>query len=167
MKSLISVAAVVLCVFQIVFVDADLIDDTCRNTPEPAICSSSLKPFYKTHEPKSVRELATLLASTALVDKIYATDNVIKGLQKGSPGDKSLLNCSNIFADIKNRRIEQFRRSLINRDYDSTMKELNNIVDVTEVCRRGIELSRSVLAGKCTQVTDLAQDAVSVILQIP
>lgn len=167
MKSLISVAAVLICLFQTVFVHADLIDVTCQNTEKPALCSSSLKPLYKTHEPRSVRELAIILASTVLVDKVYATDNEIKRLQKLSPGDKSLLNCANIFADIKNKRIGLFRRSLVNFDYDSATQELSNVVGVADVCRKGIGPSRPSLVNMCAQVSDLANDSISMILQIP
>jgi hypothetical protein len=82
-----------------VFVDADLIDDTCLKTPKPDLYFSSLRSFCKTHESADVRELAIIMVSTVLVDKVYATDNKINDsmseLLKESPGCRPLLDCAN------------------------------------------------------------------------
>ncbi|KAK9934489.1 hypothetical protein M0R45_021630 [Rubus argutus] len=83
MKSSVLVAAVVICLFQILFVDADVIGDTCRKTPKPDLCTSSLRSILtEGSEGKDVRALAQIMIDDILRDKATPTrDEIVRELK--------------------------------------------------------------------------------------
>lgn len=167
MKSSILVAAVVICLFQ-VFVDADLIENTCRKTPKLDLCTSSLRSFLiGGREAKDVRAIAQIMTDVILRDKATATRDKIVELRKQSPTRKPLITCSYNYNKIVETNIEQARMALDSFRYNDALQNVNGVEALSNECRSAIGFLRdSPLVNICTEVSDFAEVAASIILQL-
>lgn len=169
MKSSVLVAAVVICLFQILFVDADLIEDTCRKTPKLDLCTSSLRSFLTGgREAKDVRTIARIMTDAILRRKASATRDKIDELRKLSPTRRPLIICSYNYNKIIETNIEQARIALDSFRYNDALQNVNGVEALSNECRSAIGFLRdSPLVNICTEVSDVAEVAASIIQQLP
>ncbi|XP_004310174.1 PREDICTED: uncharacterized protein LOC101314624 [Fragaria vesca subsp. vesca] len=165
--SILSLAAVLIFYFQLASVNANLIDDECPKTPKPNVCFSSLNPYYRTHDPPSVRELAIVMGSTVLVNKVYATIDKINELIKEMPSYQVLRKCAFNFQIIRDNKITEFRGSFVKSDYGAAASALSSIVPLADGCSSPLSKGYSDLIDLCTDVSNTAIDAATIVKNIP
>ncbi|KAM1086488.1 hypothetical protein ACFX2B_011988 [Malus domestica] len=139
--------------------DANLIDQTCKKTPNYNLCVSSLK-----SDPRSVKaDVAGLGFITVDIAKDKATDtaNRINELLKQSPSDQRLKTCATFYHTILVADVPEASQGFKLGNPKFAEQGMNDAADATEACEKEFS-SKSPLTDKNKVVHDLSSIAAAI-----
>ncbi|KAM1742181.1 hypothetical protein ACFX12_012206 [Malus domestica] len=139
--------------------DANLIDQTCKKTPNYNLCVSSLK-----SDPRSVKaDVASLGFITVDIAKDKATDtaNRINELLKQSPSDQRLKTCATFYHTILVADVPEASQGFKLGNPKFAEQGMNDAADATEACEKEFS-SKSPLTDKNKVVHDLSSIAAAI-----
>ncbi|CAN6551216.1 unnamed protein product [Malus baccata var. baccata] len=140
--------------------DANLIDQTCKKTPNYNLCVSSLK-----SDPRSVKaDVAGLGFITVDIAKDKATDtaNRINELLKQSPSDQRLKTCATFYHTILVADVPEASQGFKLGNPKFAEQGMNDAADAAEACEKEFS-SKSPLTDKTKVVHDLSRIIVKVV----
>lgn len=147
MKNLMCIAAVVVFFIQTAFLpashcrvilltDANFIVETCRKTPNPTVCLSSLK-----SDPRSAHSdiygLAVIMIDVVKA-KSTATQSKIKEVLKQHRGDKSLKDCAYSYRAVVEDDIPEAYEAIKLSRSMFALESMNDVVIEANSCTRAV-----------------------------
>ncbi|TQD73173.1 hypothetical protein C1H46_041302 [Malus baccata] len=142
--------------------DANLIDQTCKKTPNYNLCVSSLK-----SDPRSVKaDVASLGFITVDIAKDKATDtaNRINELLKQSPSDQRLKTCATFYHTILVADVPEASQGFKLGNPKFAGQGMNDAADAAEACEKEFS-SKSPLTDKNKVVHDLSRSGKTTFMQ--
>lgn len=139
--------------------DANLIDQTCKKTPNYNLCVSSLK-----SDPRSGKAgVAGLGFITVDIAKDKATDaaNRINELLKQSPSDQRLKTCATFYHTILVADVPEASQGFKLGNPKFAEQGMNDAADAAEACEKEFS-SKSPLTDKNKVVHDLSSIAAAI-----
>ncbi|PRQ40100.1 putative pectinesterase inhibitor domain, Cell wall/vacuolar inhibitor of fructosidase [Rosa chinensis] len=156
MKSIISVA-VLICLFEVSFLpltqcrvylptDANLIGQTCLQTPKPDLCVSSLESVPESSD-TDIKGLALIMSDKVLKGKAQDALKEINELIKQTPisSNKALLACADYYGTIIEFHIEKQAHDGItgNQPRKAAQQAMDDTVYLVNECNNGLGSSPS------------------------
>ncbi|KAL6193207.1 hypothetical protein ACLB2K_034291 [Fragaria x ananassa] len=179
MKSLTSLAAVLICFFQISLLpichcrsafpsmDVNLIKETCSKTPKPALCVESLTKVPQSAR-ANVKGLAQIMNDDVLRAKAQEVHTQIDLLIKQGTRPQSLLKCAQDYSVVINDKIKGVDEGLKDNQTSKAAQAMDDTVSLVSGCNSGLKqsLPGTPLIGMNTNVADLATVTKAIVQQL-